>query len=124
MRNTRNAERRKVFYYLEVYDTETGGALGRLGDISSKGLMLLSSGVLPLEKTYRMAVRLPENENFKKEYLEITAETRWQKPDFNPAIICIGCKLIDSSPEKDFVLSRLIEYYGFSEGHKSFRQKE
>jgi hypothetical protein len=103
---------------------ETGQMLGRLGDISSEGIMLLSSKVIPLEKTYRIAVCLPKNSSFRQEKLELSVETRWLKPDFNPSILCIGCHFKEAAPEKDSVMQMLIEYYGFSDGYKKFKPAE
>jgi len=124
MRSKRNSDRRKVFYYLEVEDMDTAQMIGRLGDISSEGIMLLSSTVLPLEKTYNIAVVLPKNSTFSQEKLELTVETRWLKPDFNPAILCIGCHFKEASSNKDSVMQKLIEYYGFSDGYKKFKPAE
>lgn len=121
MRSQRNSDRRKVFYYLEVEDMDTGQMIGRLGDISAEGIMLLSPKVLPLEKTYHVAVVLPKNSTFSQEKLELTVETRWLKPDFNPAILCIGCHFKEASSNKDSVMHKLIEYYGFSDGYKKFK---
>ena len=122
MRADRNAERRKVFYYLMVEDVETGRELGRLGDISAEGIMLLCSRALPLETVFRVAVRLPDTSSFSGKKLELSLETRWLRPDLNPDILCIGCRLLESEPDKDDILKNLIEYYGFSEGYKEFRQ--
>jgi PilZ domain len=124
MHADRNAERRKVFYYLQVEDAETGRQLGRLGDISTEGIMLLCSRALPLETVFRVAVRLPDTSSFSRKKLELSLETRWLRPDVNPEILCIGCRLLESEPEKDDILDKLIEYYGFSEGYKKFRQPQ
>ncbi len=124
MHSKRNSDRRKVFFYLEVEDMDTKQMIGRLGDISSEGIMLLSSKVLPLEKTYRIAVILPKNSTFSVAKLELIVETRWLKPDFNPAILCIGCCYKEAAPDKDSVTQKLIDYYGFSDGYKKFKPAE
>lgn len=122
MQIQRSSERRKVFYYLLVENLENNQPLGRLGDISEQGVMLLSSHALPLETRFEVAVHLPQTSSFLEKTLELTVETRWQKQDVNPDILCIGCQLIEAGKEKEDVLEKLIEYYGFSEGYKEFRQ--
>jgi len=122
MQNDRSSDRRKVFYYLEVEDLEKEQPLGRLGDISSEGIMLLCSRTLPLETVFHVGIHLPDTEAFPQKILKLTVETRWSKSDVNPRILCIGCRFIENAPGKDKILNNLIEFYGFSEGYKDFRQ--
>ena len=122
MTNKRHSNRRTVFYYLEVTDQEHDEPLGRLGDISAEGLMLLAPQDLAIEKQYDIVVHLPDTPAFEGRKLALKVETRWSRPDHNPAIHRIGCSLVAAPPDKETILKQLIDYYGFSDGYKSFRQ--
>jgi hypothetical protein len=124
MQKKRSSDRRGVIYYLDVRDQHTGEEIGRIGNISQDGVMLLGSQRIPQGKRLDIIVALPDNQNFPERTLSLSVEARWVKPDFNPSIFCTGCRLIAAPPEKEDVLARLIEYYGFSDGYKTLRPPE
>ncbi len=59
MENQRSASRRRVFYYLEAWDIEGQKPIGRIGDVSENGIMLLTSSPLELNGSYHIQVKLP-----------------------------------------------------------------
>jgi hypothetical protein len=119
MNENRGAPRRKVFYYLEIIDLDRNEPLGRLGDISPSGIMILTDTPLPRGKKYRVSILLPETGVFPKKALDMEVETRWEKPDLNPKILCTGCSLVQTAPENIKIIDALVEFYGFSEGQKN-----
>jgi hypothetical protein len=124
MAENRGAPRRKVFYYLEIIDLDRNEPLGRLGDISPAGIMILTDAPLPREKRYRISILLPETGVFPKKTLDMEIETRWEKPDINPRILCTGCSLIDTAGDNIKIIDALVEFYGFSEGLKNLKAPE
>ncbi|WP_460050084.1 PilZ domain-containing protein [Spirochaeta dissipatitropha] len=124
MEHHRQSARRKVFYYLEVDDLASGKMLGRIGDISPDGLLLLVTAALPMAKLYSVAVRLPDTPEFSGQSLELEIETRWQKPDVNPEILMVGCRVTRKPAGQGALINRIIDYYGFSEGYKLYDQNE
>ncbi len=89
---TRHQQRKHLFLYLEVLDQDSGKMLGHLGDISSQGMMIIAEHPLPLYQTLKLRLNLPDTGEFSKNYLNITVETRWTRPDINPQLHCIGCQ--------------------------------
>lgn len=122
MQNQRRSDRRRMFYYLEVEDAESGSPMGRLGDISLDGLMLLTRESLPLEKRYSLSIHLPKGSSFPQGRLDLQVETRWIRRDQNPEILCVGCRFLESGLDQRETFASLIDYYGFSDGYKQFRQ--
>ncbi len=135
--NKRTSERRRIFYYLEVEDTQTKKPLGRIGDVSANGIMLLTSQALPLNTKYSIGITIPDSPELKSHFpslpqdrvVKMSVITRWKKADHNPSITCIGCQVVDDetnkqevSSEASRVFEQLIQYYGFSDGYKQFRQ--
>jgi c-di-GMP-binding flagellar brake protein YcgR len=87
----RGGDRKHLYLYLDVEDRRTGALIGHLGDISPGGIMIITENALPLHHEYYVRIKLPEEE-FNAKYLDVKVETRWQKPDVNPELQCIGCR--------------------------------
>ncbi len=122
MTENRRGARRTVFYYLEIIDMSNGSPLGRMGDISREGIMILTEKALPVRKNYRISIKLPPERVFPSETLNIEIRTMWTKPDVNPSLFCTGCSIIGALPEKDAVIARLIEFYGFNDQIRNDRK--
>jgi hypothetical protein len=111
-----------MFYYLEAKNVDPHTTLGRIGDVSENGLMLLTDVPLELNAQYSIEIQLPESLTGSQKILAVTIVARWIKPDHNPAISCAGCQIIDPGEHAQAIIQSLIEYYGFSDGYKEFRQ--
>jgi len=122
MENLRSTNRRKMFYYLEAKDAECHTILGRIGDVSENGLLMLTEMPLELHSRYRIEIQLPESLSIDQKTLTVSIAVRWIKPDHNPAISCAGCQIVDPGEQGQDIIQSLIEYYAFSDGYKEFRQ--
>ncbi len=119
MSDQRMSRRRNVLFYLEIQDQESGKEIARLGDISEDGLMLLSPKKIPVQSVLTIRIILPSSKDFYKRHIDCSVEVRWVKPDVNPSLFCIGCRIIDlSEPDKEIV-DRLMALYGFGGGNKN-----
>lgn len=78
MSEKRKLERHRVSNSLEVYDLDTGDLLGRVVDLHTEGLMLLSERPIALFKSYALQVNLPMNLNGVTEFL-LDAESLWHR---------------------------------------------
>jgi hypothetical protein len=110
--NRRSAVRSDLVYYLEIRDKSQNKIIGRLGDISEGGLMILSEEPLELNSLYSITMKLPRNHHFPKDEIEIAVMTRWLKPDFNPKFICTGCEFSIVRDADVGIINKLIK--GFS----------
>jgi len=113
MDERRKLQRRHLIFYLEIEDEETNEKLGHLGDINVEGMMILTEEELPIEKKYKVRLKLPKFEMFDKEFLSMDIITRWMKKDFNPYINCIGCQYRKLSKDDTQLIERLIRLLGF-----------
>lgn len=121
MDNKRSTDRRSVFYYLEIFRGDTEELLGRLGDISNEGIMILKENIIPVGEVFPVKIALPQGFPGKEDYLTVTVEARWSKQDINPDIIRNGCKFVSTSHKEEEIIQDLITFYGFSDGHKQFK---
>lgn len=108
----RGKERKHLFLYLDVVDRLSGKLLGHLGDISEGGLMVISEHFLPLNVEHYVRIKLPEGE-FNAKYLDAKIETRWEKPDVNPNLRCIGCRFVQIDQDDMEIILQLGELLSF-----------
>lgn len=74
----RKMERHHVSSSLEVYDLDSGQLLGRVVDLHTEGLMLLSETPIELDRTWALQVNLPMTLNGVSEFT-LDAESRWKR---------------------------------------------
>jgi len=72
-----------LIYYLRVYDRTTGQLLGRLGDLTTDGVMLISEEPIEIRKTFHLRIDLPEQIEGRRE-ITFEAISRWASKDINP----------------------------------------
>ncbi len=75
---SRKYARRRTSDYLVVTDRESGTRLGRVTNLSPKGLMMLSGDALTAERPYSLSIALP-NGIFDRSSLELSAVCRWSR---------------------------------------------
>jgi hypothetical protein len=78
MYEKRKLERKTVSTSLEVYDLDTGDHLGRVVDLHTEGLMLLSDKPIDLFKRFALQVSLPMTLNGLTEFF-LDAESLWKR---------------------------------------------
>lgn len=113
MEHRTGQSRKHLFLYLNVFDRKSGQLLGNLGDISQGGIMIITPNSLPLDEEREIRIKLPEDEEFTTEYFDVKVETRWQKPDVNPELHCIGCRFLDTSVYDDELIEKLVALLTF-----------
>ena len=59
--------RRHLVFYLRVFEDSTGKILGHLADISTNGIMLVSEKKIPVDRDYRLRIRLPKEVSGREE---------------------------------------------------------
>lgn len=64
----RKLERHHVSASLEVYDLDSGELLGRVVDLHTEGLMLLSKQPIELDRSWALQVNLPMTLNGLSEF--------------------------------------------------------
>jgi hypothetical protein len=103
-------------YYLSVIDEDTGQLIGRIGDISHEGLLLLTSTPPELWRTYRLRVMPPEDLAV-GEALAVGAQCMWSRPDVNPDLGLAGFRFVATDEKTQQVIGGLMRDFGFADGH-------
>ena len=113
--NKRRMQRETLCYYLRVIDLETGKEIGRVGDITSDGMMVFGNTILDSEKTYRVRVLLVKSIfDMSLGNLDVDVQIRWSKPDANPAIILTGMLFMDLDNNGKKIVSNLVKKIGMN----------
>ena len=116
MYNKRSAQRRDTIYYLLVSDAGSGSSLGRVVDLSSNGLLLVSDRRLSMNQATASYVHLPPGAALEPGF-PCTLTPRWRRPDRNPAFSLFGCSMALDERYRHIVAT-LIERYSFYGGEK------
>ena len=98
----RKLKRRQLIYYLQVVDRNTRQPLGRLVDITTSGIMLISEMPFELNVVYKFKMILPPNFPADR-YITFDAQSLWTAPDLNTDLFCTGFQFVKVS-EKDIVM--------------------
>jgi len=111
--NKRQLQRNVLCYYLKVIDLESGKELGRVGDITSEGMMVFGNTIFDREKTYRVRVLLVNSVfDMSLGNLDVNVEIRWSKPDANPSIILTGMLFQDLDDNGKKIVRDLVKKIG------------
>ncbi|MCK4842042.1 MAG: PilZ domain-containing protein [Methylococcales bacterium] len=89
--------------YLKMTDQYTNEQLGYLADLSKGGMMFVTNQQIPINKVLDVCIEFNElEEGTSKTPIQAQIKTIWTKPNINPKMFCIGCKVvkIDSSDEQ------------------------
>ncbi len=94
MRERRGIKRKQTRHHTSVRAMPEGVVVGRLVDITTTGLMLLSSTPIPPGR--RMKLRIPLRVMIHDlNEIEISAVSIWCRPDSNPSYHRIGFEIPD-----------------------------
>ncbi|MCP4199383.1 MAG: PilZ domain-containing protein [Proteobacteria bacterium] len=110
-------KRRHLVYYLRAVDNATGRELGRVGDISPSGILLVSKNKIALQTEYEVGIELSDLENNNQyQQLIVKIVPMWAKKDVNPDYMCIGSKFVDITEKDKLVIMDIIQSIGFLDG--------
>jgi hypothetical protein len=112
----RQAERRKVSYYLPL--TEPGGTrqVGVVMDISLRGFRMDSGEKIPIGQVRRFHINLPDDVA-PQSARTLTGCSRWCHPDtLDPSSYTVGYEFVNVSQDNSMFIKRLFESYGTSSG--------
>jgi hypothetical protein len=110
----RKAKRRHIIYYLPVSDTANGEELGRLVDITTIGMMLISEKPLAVGSDYSFKITLPQ-EIKSPRTIEVRGQSKWCHKDVNPDYYAVGIQFDATDPEQARLINGLINILGFED---------
>ena len=104
----RRSKRKSVDELVEVTDAMTGERVGRIGNLSIDGLMLVASKELREDALYQFSFPLPDARGHAVN-LEVGVHEQWIEPG-GPAGQCwAGFRIIDIAPQDFAVLKHYVD---------------
>jgi len=96
MQERREEKRVSVFGDIEVVDKDEDEPIGRLVDISPKGLRIKGQVSIEVNEFVDLLLRLPER-IFGKKDISVVAQCLWTNPDTDPNYITSGFRIHEVS---------------------------
>lgn len=109
MLTDRQIERHQLPYFLQVSNRYTGKPLGCLGNISEKGIMLISELPLLVGAIFSLSLQVPDG-NGGQRTLDIDAQCLWCREDETPGHFDSGFQL-ELAPAGYFELINALQKY-------------
>ena len=98
MSEFRRAKRRKVGYNVEVLDTMTDLAVGRLSNLSETGMLMIAHSRLATDALFQFRLRLPDQTGV-EHTIDVGAHELWADEAAAPGQIWTGFRFIDLSQD-------------------------
>ncbi|MGM0443104.1 MAG: PilZ domain-containing protein [Fibrobacterota bacterium] len=115
MSDKRSQKREHLIFYLKVLDRDSRDVIGRLGDLSTKGLLLLSKQAHTPGETHRLSIDLSDLDVLlTKKSIDFDAEVKWSHQDINPSHYISGFQFLSISDKDIGVINKIVESVGFS----------
>lgn len=92
---------------LEVYDLDSGELLGRVVDLHTEGLMLLSESPIELNRAWALQVNLPMKLNGVSEFT-LDAESRWHRESIGGHQYWTGLQFTSLPDESRQCIERMV----------------
>ena len=110
--NRRSQRRRTLNGAVNIINQFDGAIIGRLVNITTEGLMLVSAAPLATDTLYQSVLELPEAINNTMR-IELGMDCLWTSPTTPDAdMYWSGCHIIDISEDMFASLQVLIEHFG------------
>ncbi|WP_395792601.1 PilZ domain-containing protein [Aquimonas sp.] len=111
MNEARRAKRKQAREAIEVFDSMTELSVGRIGNISETGMMLMASMPLVEDALYQLRFTLG-GQGLRTRTLEVGVHQLWSEPSHVPGQFWSGFRLIDIGPEDAAHLHAWVEIPG------------
>lgn len=104
----RRSKRRHPDQVIHVTDAMTGGSVGRIGNLSIDGLMVIANAPLTDDALYQFAFQLPDDSG-RGQPIEIGVHEQWGETAENTGQYWAGFRIIDISSADYATLARWID---------------
>lgn len=113
MINGRRIERHQLPYYLQVFNRYTDKPLGCLGNVSERGLMLISDLPMLVDADFQLRLKVPESRIGESSNIDLNATCLWCREDETPGVYDSGFRVLHASPEYSQLIKALQHYFSF-----------
>ena len=107
--NQRRAERKQIRDMILVENAISGLSMGRIGNLSRSGMMVICSERLEDDALYQIRFVLPGSGNEDAPSIEVGVHEQWTEQAAVPGQFWSGLRIIDISPEADDLLTTWLE---------------
>lgn len=104
MNNHRRNERKRAHQAIPVTDTISGQSIGHIGNLSTDGMLLITSRRLPEDALFQLSFDLPGATSRRAKSLEIGVHEQWGEAANVPGQFWSGFRIIDISPDDYTIL--------------------
>lgn len=111
MTEYRRSKRKRAAEVIEVFDTMTEQSIGRIGNISETGMMLMTGERLIEDALFQLRFTLPQGRSAAQS-IEVGAHHLWSDDAHAPGQHWAGFRFIDMAPEDAADLKAWIEQPG------------
>ncbi|MDR2442981.1 MAG: hypothetical protein LBE31_05615 [Deltaproteobacteria bacterium] len=109
--------RRELLFYLRVTEPNSAQEIGRLIDIHSKGILLMSRKPLELGRVYNLCIEPPKALQSKSiNSIDIKAKSVWIKRSLTLPYMENGLMIIDKSNDAEEAIDLLINLFALPDG--------
>ena len=112
MTEKRHTKRWQLFYYLRVFEAQTGELLGHVVDVTTEGMMLISEAAIPKGVVYDLRMELPGARDVSTT-LNLRAQSRWSTCDVNKKFFDTGFTLVNPTQETVEAIQAIIDELQF-----------
>lgn len=112
--NKRRRDRKNLIYFPTVFEAGSDAEFGKIIDITTGGFMIVRATPLVEGSSHRLRI-IWSNENSREESFECSVNICWCKPDVNPELFALGCKIQDATPAVVQNIARMITRWSFPE---------
>lgn len=109
----RKQERKSLFYYFKVFDRNSNTPAGRLIDITTNGLMLMSESSFKQGDIFNLKMKLPDDIRQNTD-IHFDVKCMWSKTADNKDFFDSGFSFVNISDENVEIISSLIRWFKFS----------
>lgn len=113
----RTQTRRNLIYYLRVVDAISGEELGRVGNLTTKGVLVIGDREIEEGEVHTVKIDISDVEiGIEQEYIMMKITACWSRQDVNPDYYVTGysSEYHDEDEQRE-VIERLIDAIAFNE---------
>ena len=100
---TRRSVRKRISESILVTDAMTGRTIGRIGNLSVDGMMLISTRAIAEGSLYQLQFLLSDGEGLQQR-MEIGIQCLWSEAARTERTYWAGCRIIDIAPSEERIL--------------------
>ena len=109
-KDRRKSGRKRIAYFMRVYDRDTDKFVGNLVDISDRGLMLIRERPIEPNTEIKMKIGLPRKKEG-RDRITFDAHCLWCQRNIHTDFFDTGFKLQNVSPENRETITRPVSAY-------------